>query len=88
MPTLAEMGYGNVRGAGLQMVLGPADMPPEVVAALETALREASETPAFLDTLARAGVAARFMSGAELGEHLRSEYEHVGGLVTKLGLAK
>lgn len=87
VPTLLELGYGSVRGAGLQMVLGPANMPPEVVTALEAALQEASESPDFLATLTRAGVAPRFMAGADLDAHLRSEYEHVGGLVTELGLS-
>ena len=88
IPTLAELGYPDIRGAGLQMVMGPAGMPADVVAALETALREASESPEFIDTLTRAGVAPRFMSAAELTEHLRTEHEHVGALVTELGLAK
>lgn len=87
VPTLAELGYGEVRGAGLQMVLGPAGMPADVVAMLESALAQASESPEFLDTLTRAGVAPRFMAGTALDAHLRAEHEHVGSLVTELGLS-
>ena len=88
VPTLAELGYPDIRGAGLQMVMGPGDMPADIVAALETALREASESPEFVETLTRAGVAPRFMSSADLTGHLRAEHEYVGALVTELGLAK
>jgi tripartite-type tricarboxylate transporter receptor subunit TctC len=88
VPSLGELGFSGVRGAGLQMVMGPAGMPDEVVAAIETALREANETAEFQDILKRAGVAPRFMSGADLTAHLADEHAYNGELVSTLNLAQ
>lgn len=88
VPALGELGYGDIRGAGLQMVMGPAGMPAETIAMVEAALREASDTPEFIETLERAGVAPRFMSGADLTAHLADEYTYVGDLVETLDLAQ
>jgi len=88
VPSLGELGYTGVRGAGLQLVMGPSGMPVDVVAMVETALREASVSLEFLDTLERAGVAPRFMSSADLTAHLRDEYTYVGDLVETLDLAQ
>lgn len=88
VPSLGELGYTGVRGAGLQMVMGPVGMPEDVVAMVETALREASVSPEFLDILERAGVAPRFMPAADLTAHLADEYNYVGDLVETLDLAQ
>lgn len=88
VPTLAELGYPDIRGAGLQMVVGPAGMPDDVVALLETTLRDVSASKEFQDSLMRAGVSPRFMPGDELAEHLHQEYDHVGELLVEMGVAK
>lgn len=88
IPTLAELGHPSIRGTGLQMVMAPAATPAEVLTALEAALAAASETAEFKDILARAGVTARYMSGAELNQALRLEHEHYAKLLTEIGLKK
>ena len=88
VPALASLGYDSISGTGWQLVAGPEGMPAEVVAAIETALKDASEDPAFTDKLVKAGVSPRFMGSAELDAALQSDYERLGELLGALGLAK
>jgi tripartite-type tricarboxylate transporter receptor subunit TctC len=88
LPTLASLGYDSISGTGWQMIMGPASMPEEVVAMLEGALREASEDPAFAETLTRAGVTPRFIPADELEAALRADYEKYDTVLTTLGLAQ
>lgn len=88
VPALASLGYDSISGTGWQLVAGPEGMPAEVVAAIETALQEASQDPAFTDKLVKAGVSPRFMGSAELDAALQSDYERFGELLGTLGLAK
>jgi tripartite-type tricarboxylate transporter receptor subunit TctC len=86
VPALAELGYDSITGTGWQMVMGPANMPADVVAMVETALEEASADPAFIDRLTKAGVSPRFMDGATLDAALQSDYARFDTLLTGLGL--
>ncbi|MGV3652341.1 MAG: Bug family tripartite tricarboxylate transporter substrate binding protein [Devosia sp.] len=86
VPALGELGYAGIRGAGLQLVMGPAGMPQAVVEAIETALLEAGQSAEFTAILTRAGVAPRPMSSAELTAHLADEHAYVGDLVATLNL--
>ncbi len=88
VPTLAELGHASIRGTGLQMVMAPSATPPEVIAALGAALKVASETPEFQETLVRAGVKPRFMSATEVNDAMRLEHEHFARLLTEIGLKK
>lgn len=88
LPTLVSLGYDSISGTGMQMVMGPAGMPAEVVAMLEDALREASEDPAFAETLTRAGVTPRFIPGDELYALLEADYNKYDSVLTELGLAQ
>ena len=86
--SFADLGIDSLKGTGWQMIMGPGGMPPEVVAMVEGALKEASEDPAFVETLKKAGVNPRFIPSADLGPALRAEYEKFETLLTALGLAK
>ena len=88
VPALAAAGYDSISGTGWQMVMGPAGLPPAVVSMVETALKEASADPAFIDKLSKAGVAPRFMSSTEVEAGLRADYERFDELLTELGLAQ
>ena len=87
IPTFEEVGLVGVRGAGLQAIMGPAGMPQEAVDMVEGALREALQTEEFRQTLINAGVAPRFMSSEELKNHLVEEYNFVGPLLERMGVA-
>jgi tripartite-type tricarboxylate transporter receptor subunit TctC len=86
VPTLAEAGYPSIRGIGLQMIMGPAGMPEEVTSVLERALRDASNSSEFTETLLRAGVTPRYMSGSDLQAALNEEYNNYDQLLTTMGL--
>jgi tripartite-type tricarboxylate transporter receptor subunit TctC len=88
VPTLAELGHPSIRGTGLQMVMTPSKTPADVIAKLEGALKAASETAEFNDTLTRAGVKPRFVSATDLNDALRKEHEHYAKLLTDIGLKK
>ncbi|WP_108462208.1 Bug family tripartite tricarboxylate transporter substrate binding protein [Devosia naphthalenivorans] len=88
VPALASLGYDSISGTGWQMIMGPAGMPDEAVSMVETALKEASTDPEFVDKLTKAGVSPRFMGSAELDAALRADYERLAVLLTGLGLAK
>lgn len=86
VPTLAELGHPSIRGVGLQMVMAPSGTPPEILAKLERALQEASDRAEFKETLVRAGVSPRFMTGAELNAALQQEHKHYDELLSSMGL--
>jgi tripartite-type tricarboxylate transporter receptor subunit TctC len=88
VPTYADLGVTSITGTGWQMVMGPANMPPEVVAMVEGALKAASEDPAFLDKLGKAGVSPRFIPGAELSAALQDDFTRQGELLTEIGVKK
>src|SRR5690606_35000530 len=88
VPSLAELGHESIRGTGFQMVMAPSATPPEVLALVEGALRQSSETAEFKDVLTRAGVNPRFMTGAELTQVLKEEHDHYSTLLTEMGIKK
>lgn len=88
LPTLVSLGYDSISGTGWQMVMGPAGMPEEVAAMLEKALKDASEDPAFTETLTRAGVTPRFIGADELDAALQADHAKYETVLTDLGLAK
>lgn len=88
VPALASIGYDSISGTGWQMVMGPAGMPAEVVAMVETALEEAIADPVFADKLSKANVTPRFMGSAELETALRADYDRFEELLTGLGLSQ
>lgn len=88
LPTLASLGHDSISGTGWQMIMGPAGMPDEVVAMLEGALQDASEDPAFADTLTRAGVTPRFIPADELEAALRADHQKYETVLTDLGLTE
>lgn len=86
VPTLAELGHPSIRGVGIQMVMAPSGTSPEILVVLERALQDASNSDEFNQTLLRAGVSPRFMSGADLTIALEQEYDHYDQLLTSMGL--
>ena len=86
IPTLAELGYPNVRTSGWQALMGPAGMSPDVVNLLARHVEAATKDPAFLERLARGGVEASFRSPARLAEDLREDNLQFGAMIRSAGI--
>lgn len=88
VPTFGELGLKDVRSGGLQAVMGPAGMPEDLVAMIEAALKEASESEAFSAALVRAGFTPRFRTGGQLQAELAAEHAYFGDLLKTMDLSK
>jgi tripartite-type tricarboxylate transporter receptor subunit TctC len=86
LPTLAELGYPNIRTSGWQALIGPAGVPPEVVSILNKHLVELYKDPKFVARLAKIGVTPRYRGSAELAKDLREDYEYFGKVLKQLNL--
>ncbi|MCK8778768.1 tripartite tricarboxylate transporter substrate binding protein [Rhizobium sp. NTR19] len=88
VPTFREVGLKDVRSSGWQAVMAPAGTPPELVAMIEKALKDASESPEFRTALTRAGFSPRYRSSAQLQQELEAEYAYFGELLKTMDLSK
>jgi len=86
LPTLAELGYPNVRTSGWQALIGPANLPPEVVEVLNKNIAALYKDPAFLARLAKIGVRPRYRDSAELSKDLKEDYDYFGTVLQNLKL--
>ncbi|MFT8245732.1 Bug family tripartite tricarboxylate transporter substrate binding protein [Roseomonas sp. BN140053] len=86
IPTLAELGYPNVRTSGWQALMGPAGLPGDVVNLLATQVEAATQDPAFLERLARGGLEPSFRSPTKLAEDLREDNLQFGALIRSAGI--
>jgi len=72
VPTFKEQGY-NVVVETLTGVWLPAHAPDDIVSALSTAMREASQSKAMVEALAKFGIEPAFQTPAEFSETIKSE---------------
>jgi tripartite-type tricarboxylate transporter receptor subunit TctC len=86
VPTLNELGYKSLRS--VQAIIGPAGMPEEIRARLETAFRKALSDKAFLETMDRLAMEVIDLPGAEVKKLVEQEYSLAGQLLTEIGKAK
>ena len=86
IPTLAELGYPNVRTSGWQALMGPAGMPADIVALLAGHVEAALKDPTFLDRLARGGLEPSFRSPSRLAEDLREDNLQFGAMIRAAGI--
>ncbi|MBN9581042.1 MAG: tripartite tricarboxylate transporter substrate binding protein [Afipia sp.] len=86
VPTLNELGYKSLRS--VQAIIGPAGMPEDIRARLETAFRKALSDKAFLETMDRLAMEVIDLPGAEVKKLVEQEYSLAGQLLTEIGKAK
>ncbi len=86
LPTLAELGYPNVRTSGWQAVMGPAGIPSDIVALLASHIESATKDPSFAERLTRGGVETRFRSPTQLAEDLREDNLQYGAVIRSAGI--
>jgi tripartite-type tricarboxylate transporter receptor subunit TctC len=75
VPTSTEAGYPDVQGVNFNGIFAPKGTPPEIVAKLSAAIREALQKPAVIEQLARLGSEAPGSTPEEFGQFLQSESE-------------
>lgn len=75
LPTTAEVGYPDLVSGSVAGLIGPAGLPPEVVAKLNAATRAALKDPAFQKLLRDQGTTTASSSPTEFRTMVTSEYE-------------
>jgi tripartite-type tricarboxylate transporter receptor subunit TctC len=81
VPTVAESGYPGYEALNWYGVLGPANLPKDLVERLNRDLGRALANPDAVAQLAKTGVEPHPMSPAEFGKYIESEYKTWGKLV-------
>jgi tripartite-type tricarboxylate transporter receptor subunit TctC len=84
VPTFKESGY-NVVVESLSGVFLPANTPNDIVAALSAAMRQASQSKAMVESLAKFGSEPAFQTPAEFAETIKSEIARWGPVVKASG---
>ena len=84
VPTFREQGI-DVDYAGWIALFAPAGTPADVIAALRTAARKASEDPAFIEGVAKAGSQVRFLDGPPLQAWLDEQARRMGDTIRRIG---
>jgi tripartite-type tricarboxylate transporter receptor subunit TctC len=83
VPTVQQAGVAGYNVASWNALAAPAGTPPEVVALLQRAVREALATAAVQDKLGRIGMRLSASSPAELQTLLASEIRRWGEVIRK-----
>lgn len=82
VPTLAEKGFKSLRS--VQAIIGPAGMPENIRAKLESAFRASLADKAFQDTMQRLSMEVIDLSGADTRALVEKEYELASELVKEI----
>jgi tripartite-type tricarboxylate transporter receptor subunit TctC len=84
VPTFREQGI-DVDYAGWIALFAPAGTPAEAIAALRAAARKASEDPAFIEGVAKAGSQVRYLDGAPLQAWLDAQARRMAETIRRIG---
>jgi tripartite-type tricarboxylate transporter receptor subunit TctC len=87
-PTMVESGYPDCVLYSWQGMHGPAGMPPEIVAILNQAIRDAVSTPEGKRFFAAYGSETGAMTAAEFTDFVKHELKRWEGIVALTGLPK
>jgi tripartite-type tricarboxylate transporter receptor subunit TctC len=87
-PTMVESGYPDYVLYSWQGVHGPAGMPPEIVATLNQAIKDAVNTPEGKRFFAAYGSETGAMTSAEFAGFVKQELKRWEGIVALTGLPK
>ncbi|MBO9446978.1 tripartite tricarboxylate transporter substrate binding protein [Ruegeria sp. R14_0] len=84
VPTFAEAGYDAVDVSSPIIMFAPKDTPDDVVAGLEAAMKEITESEAFINAMAERGNAPVFLPGPEAEANLRAMKDNVSSIIGAL----
>jgi tripartite-type tricarboxylate transporter receptor subunit TctC len=86
LPTLAELGYGDVAVDSWFGIGGPKGMPVDVVAKLNAAMIEAAKDPTIVERAKADDVELLAGSQAEFQNLLKYDYDRLGAVVKRMGI--
>jgi tripartite-type tricarboxylate transporter receptor subunit TctC len=86
VPTLKEVGLGQVRVGNWFGIVGPAGMPPAVIARLNSEIVKASRDKTVVERLTENGTIIATTSPEEMGAIMRDEAANMAELIKELGL--
>ena len=87
VPNLIELGY-NYAGAVLQSIVGPAGLPPDAVAKLETAFVKGMETPEFKAAVQKVYQTPFYLNSKDYERTLRQKWAEMEKLFKQFGFIK
>jgi tripartite-type tricarboxylate transporter receptor subunit TctC len=87
VPNLIELGY-NFAGDVLQSIIGPAGLPPDVVAKLETAFVKGMETPEFKAAVEKVYVTPYYLNSKDYDRNLKERWARTEKMFKQFGIIK
>ncbi len=84
VPTFREQGV-DIDYAGWIALFAPAGTPTDVLATLRASARKASEDPAFIEGVARAGSQVRYLDGPPFQAWLDDQARRMAGAIRRIG---
>ncbi len=84
VPTFAEAGYDAVDVSSPIIMFAPKDTPDDVVAGLDAAMKEITESDAFIKAMAERGNAPVYLPGPEAEANLRAMKDNVSSIIGAL----
>ena len=86
VPTMKESGVTGVEGSSWSGVLAPAGTPPAIVERLRAEIVAGLRSPEFVGRLKTMAADVSFMSEAEFGSFIASEYTRIAAVMKSAGL--
>jgi tripartite-type tricarboxylate transporter receptor subunit TctC len=86
-PTFRELGY-DITTSSYNPIIGPKNLPVDVMATLEVALRKAMEDPVFTEAMKKQGMDVAYEGSSDLRRHLAADYRSNEKLLESIGLIK
>lgn len=87
VPAIAQF-YPGFQALTWNGMIGPANMPREIVNALSREIMKALKDPAFVEKLQKAGVEPMLTTPEEFTKEIQDEYKMWAEVITKAGIAK
>lgn len=86
VPTMAEAGFPGFAEPGLEQLLAPPGMTPELADRINTALMQAAKSPDVRAILERGGFELVFSTPAEHQRIMRKSYDYWGSVISRTGI--
>lgn len=87
-PTCDKAGASNLDLSMWRGLAAPAGTPPEVIAKLQAAAKEAVASPEFQTAVKNVGFVPSFLPAQQFGEEIAKDDKEIGDLMKKIGLQK